>query len=49
MSGVSVFPDHSHEKGSSQKKKKIMKRKRKDSTQISLKIAKALISSSYLA
>jgi hypothetical protein len=22
MSGVSVFPDHSHEKGSSQKKKK---------------------------
>jgi hypothetical protein len=43
MSGVSVFPDHSHEK------KKIMKRKRKDSTQISLKIAKALISSSYLA
>jgi hypothetical protein len=48
MSGVSVFPDHSHEKGSSQKNK-IMKRKRKDSTQISLKIAKALISSSYLA
>jgi hypothetical protein len=31
------------------KKKKIMKRKRKDSRQISLKIAKALISSSHLA